>query len=115
MNHGELIDAIILEASEQNIARLFKNHTGVARYRDKVTKKVSTVKYGVGPKEGGGYDVIGWRMSDGKFVSIDAKVGKDKLSPSQIKWGKWVRAGGGIAGEARTVEQAMELIRNGNV
>ncbi len=113
MNHGELVDAAIQEASDRNIARLFKNHTGVARYRDKKTGKTSTVKYGVGPKEGGGYDLIGWRMSDGKFISLDAKVGRDKLSDEQEKWGKWVRHGHGIAGEFRTVEQAMELIENG--
>lgn len=113
MNHGELIDAAIEEVNRLNIARLFKNHTGIATYIDKKTKKRSTVKYGVGPKEGGGYDLIGWRMSDGKFLSFDAKVGKDELSESQIKWGKWVRHGGGLAGEFRTVEQLVELIING--
>ena len=111
--HSDLIDAIILEASNRNIARLFKNHSGVATYIGKKTKKRSTVRYGVGPKEGGGHDLLGWRMRDGKFVSIDAKVGRDELSESQIKWGKWVRAGNGIAGEARSVEEAMEMIENG--
>lgn len=113
MNHGELVDAIIQEASERNIARLFKNHTGLARYKGKKTGKVSTVKYGVGPKKGGGHDLIGWRMRDGKFISIDAKVGRDELSEDQIKWMKWVLTGKGISGEARSVEEAMELIENG--
>lgn len=113
MNHGELIDAIIKEASDLNIARLYRNPSGVAKHRK--DGKTWVVPYGVGPRGGGGHDVLGWRMGDGKFVSIDAKVGRDELSEAQIKWGKWVVAGGGIAGEARTVEQAMELIRNGNV
>ena len=111
--HGELVDAIIFAASESGLARLFKNHSGVAKYRNEKTGKVSHVPYGVGPKGGGGHDLIGWRMSDGKFVSIDAKVGRDELSDAQIKWGKWVMAGNGIAGEARSVEQAMEMIENG--
>lgn len=111
MTHGELIDAIIQEASDRNIARLFRNPSGLAKHRK--DGKTWVVPYGVGPKGGGGHDVLGWRMCDGKFVSIDAKVGNDKLSAAQIKWGKWVLAGKGIAGEARTVEQAMELIENG--
>lgn len=113
MNHGELIDAIIQMASETGLARLFKNHTGIAKYKSKKTGKPSTVMYGVGPHGGGGHDLIGWRMSDGKFISIDAKVGRDKLSESQIKWMKWVKVGNGISGEARSPEEAMEMIRNG--
>lgn len=111
MNHGELVDAIILEASARNLARLFRNPSGVAKHRK--DGKTWVVPYGVGPRGGGGHDVIGWRMSDGKFISIDAKVGRDELSDAQIKWMKWVLAGKGIAGEARSVEQAMEMIENG--
>lgn len=111
MNHGELIDAIIAEASARNCARLFRNASGLAKHRK--DGKTWVVPYGVGPKGGGGHDMIGWRMSDGKFVSIDAKVGNDKLSDDQKKWSRWVIAGGGIAGEARSVEQAMDLIENG--
>lgn len=111
MKHGELIDAIIMAASDLNLARLYKNHSGIARHKKGGREWV--VEYGVGPKGGGGHDMIGWRMSDGKFISIDAKVGRDKLSAAQIKWMKWVLAGGGISGEARSVEQAMEMIRNG--
>lgn len=111
MKHGELLDAAIKEASDRNIARLFRNPTGLAKH--KKGNKTWVVPYGVGPKGGGGHDLIGWRMSDGKFVSLDAKVGKDELSDNQIKWGNWVRHGGGIAGEFRTVKEAMELIANG--
>lgn len=94
-----------------DIACLFKNHSGVATYGK--GKKKSTVRYGVGPNEGGGHDLIGWRLSDGRFVSIDAKVGRDQLSADQQKWMRWVIAGGGCAGEARSVEDARRVIQHG--
>ena len=107
MTHSDLVQAIILAVSEANVARLFKNHTGIAKH--KKGDRTWIVRYGVGPPEGGGGDLIGWRM-DGRFISIDVKVGRDRLSASQKKWARWVIEGGGIAGEARSVEQAMEVI-----
>lgn len=106
MNHGELVAAIMTECAD--IAALFKNHSGLAHYGK--GKKKSVVRYGVGPNEGGGHDLIGWRLSDGVFVSIDAKVGKDELSKDQQKWMRWVIAGGGRSGEARSVEEARRVI-----
>lgn len=109
MNHGELIEAIRVGCND--IACLFKNHTGVAVFpAKKKGGKKSTVRYGVGPNDGGGHDLLGWRVSDGKFISIDAKVGKDELSDNQKKWRRWVVAGNGLSGEARSVEQARRII-----
>jgi hypothetical protein len=106
MTHGELVEEIRTGCAD--IACLFKNHSGVARYVNK--GKRSAVRYGVGPDDGGGHDLIGWRISDGKFVSIDAKVGRDKLSAGQIKWMGWVVRGGGLSGEARSVDEARAII-----
>jgi len=109
MNHGELIEEIRTGCAD--IACLFKNHTGVAVYPPKKAGgKPSRVSYGVGPTKGGGHDLLGWRISDGKFVSIDAKVGEDELSDLQIKWMGWVILGHGLSGEARSVEQARRII-----
>lgn len=109
MTHASLIAAIIEDASDRNTARLFKNASGMAT-RKRKDGKPSVIKYGVGPSGGGGHDLIGWRMSDGKFISIDAKVGRDKLSDAQIKWMNWVIHGGGLSGEARSVEDARRII-----
>lgn len=110
MMHGELIDAIIQAASDAG-HRLFKNHSGVAKHTKMVDgkKKTWTVRYGVGPSDGGGHDLIGWTR-DGRFASIDAKVGRDKLSDEQKKWMRWVILGGGVSGEARSVEQALAIL-----
>lgn len=118
LDHGELIDAIINEASERGLALLFRNQTGLAKYLNKKTGKVSMVPYGVGPskvkgrKRGGGLDLIGLRRKDGKFVAIDAKVGNDKLSENQKMFIRWVISAGGVAGEARSVEQAIAIIES---
>lgn len=109
MTHSELVQAIILTAAEQNVALLWKNPQGSGMVARK-GQNPTFIRWGVGPASGGGLDIIGLRNSDGKFIAIDAKVGRDKLSEKQIKFIRWVTMRGGIAGEARSVEQAIELI-----
>jgi hypothetical protein len=110
--HAELLAAIIVGCAD--IAILWDNPSGVARY--KKDGRSWSVMYGVGPKSktngkgGGGLDLIGIRRADGRFVAIDAKIGRDRLSEAQLKFCRWVRMAGGIAGEARSVEEARTLI-----
>lgn len=111
MTHSELIDAIILEASERNLARLFRNPSGQAVHRK--NGKTWHVKYGCGlTAQSAGLDLIGWTMR-GQFVALDAKVGRDKLSVAQQTFIRWVLHGGGIAGEFRSVEEGLALITAG--
>ena len=117
MTHGDLIDEILRAAPDVD-ARLFKNQSGVAVYKKE--GRTWRVPYGVGPHGGGGHDAIGWRtvvitpdMVGQRlpvFASIDAKVGDDRLSDDQIKWGNWVSAAGGLAGEARSVQDAIDIL-----
>lgn len=111
LTHGQLLDAIILAASESGAALLWKNPQGAGKVSRGKGAPVF-MRWGVGPVGGGGLDIIGLR-NDGVFVAIDAKVGRDRLSEKQKKVIRWVQMRGGIAGEARSVEQAMELIRDG--
>ena len=101
-----LTDDIIVAASECG-ARLFRNNVGVATYNH--GGKISKVRYGVGPVGGGGGDLIGFDR-DGRFLSIEVKVGSDKQSDAQKKWERWVNMGGGRAGVARSVEDAISII-----
>lgn len=112
MTHSELLDAITLAASESGAALLWKNPQGSGKVARKSGPAVY-MRWGVGPVGGGGLDLVGLRNSDGKFIMIDAKVGRDKLSADQKKVIRWVHMRNGIAGEARSVEQAMEIIRAG--
>ena len=109
MTHEELLNAIILAASETGAALLWKNPQGSGLVQRKGGKPVF-MRWGVGPAEGGGLDLVGLRNSDGRFLMIDAKVGRDRLSEKQKKVIRWVQMRGGIAGEARSVEQALALI-----
>lgn len=106
MNTTDLT-AAIMQAASENGARLFRNNSGVATYKRK--GKPYVVRYGVGPAGGGGGDLIGW-TADGRFASIEIKVGRDKQSADQKKWESWVIAGGGVAGVARSVEDALKIL-----
>ncbi len=102
----KLTEDIILAASEHG-ARLFRNNSGVATY--KRNGRPTRVRYGVGPVGGGGGDLIGWDRY-GSFLSIEVKSGKDRQSKQQIMWQAWVNNGGGRAGVARSVDDALVII-----
>lgn len=107
MTTNELTISIIEAASEIG-ARLFRNNSGLAVH--KRNGKTYRVAYGVGPQGGGGGDLIGWTAT-GRFASIEIKVGRDKQSDAQKKWERWVIAGGGVAGVARSVEDAIAILQ----
>lgn len=115
MNTAELTEAILLAASDKG-HRLFRNNSGVAKHvkRDKAGKlKTWVVPYGVGPAGGGGGDLLGWCRGTGRFASVEVKIGNDTQTADQRKWQRWVVAGGGVAGVARTVEDALRILEAG--
>src|SRR3990167_3635338 len=50
-------------------------------------------------------DIIGFRRRDGKFIAVEIKTGKDKLSPHQTNFLADVKASGGIAIVAHDYDQ----------
>lgn len=106
MNTAALTAAIIQAATDAG-GRLWRNNSGVATH--KKNGRVYRTAYGVGPPGGGGGDLLGWN-SEGRFVSIEIKIGRDKQSDKQAKWERWVIAGGGLAGVARSVEDALKIM-----
>lgn len=109
MKTSDLTDAIIIAASEGG-SLLCRNNSGVAKHRK--SGKTWFVAYGVGPSGGGGGDLIGLRY-DGKFISIEIKVGDDVRTESQKKWHRWIISRGGLSGIARSVEDAISIINGG--
>ena len=124
MNEGNLIKNILLRFSGQGY-RLFRNNSGRA-YTGHAIKTVNAPEFikmhpgdilikdarilhaGLGT---GSPDLIGWKTETvtaemvGKqiaiFTGIEAKTGKLKLTPDQVRWQEAIRAAGGIALEVR--------------
>ena len=55
-------------------------------------------------------DILGIRAKDGKMLSIEVKVGPDKLRPEQTAWKNMVLSMGGLAIECRNVEDVEAIL-----
>ena len=92
--------------------RLFRNNTGTLR--DQHGRPVS---FGLAR---GSADLIGWRTvtitadmvgtTVAVFTSIEVKTATGRVRPEQRQWLDAVQAAGGIAGVARSVEDAEQLL-----
>jgi hypothetical protein len=92
--------------------RLFRNNTGTLR--DQHGRPVS---FGLCK---GSADLIGWRTVTitpemvgqriAVFTSIEVKAASGRLRPEQRQWLDAVQAAGGIAGVARSVDDARALL-----
>jgi hypothetical protein len=91
--------------------RLFRNNTGTLR--DANGRPVS---FGLAR---GSADLIGWTIRTvtpemvgtqvAVFTSIEVKTATGRLRPEQQQWLDAVQAAGGIAGVARSVEDALRI------
>ena len=95
-------------------ARLFRNQVG--SLPDPRTGRLVT--YGLAR---GSADLIGWRTVTitpemvgqqlAVFTSIEIKTPTGRITPQQRNWLNAVRTAGGIAGVARTVPDALRIVR----
>ena len=96
--------------------RLFRNNVGAAK---DATGRLIT--YGLAK---GSADLIGWVTREittddvgtkiAQFVSIEVKSPTGKPRPDQVHWAAVVEGAGGIAGIARSVEDAQKIISTTN-
>jgi hypothetical protein len=94
--------------------RLFRNNTGTLK-----DSNGRPVQFGLCK---GSADLIGWRTVTvtpemvgtqvAVFASIEVKTATGRLRPEQQQWLDAVQAAGGIAGVARSVEDAATLLRD---
>lgn len=106
---------ILLDLGGRPGLRLFRNNCGVALHADG-----SRVVYGLHP---GSSDLIGITTLTitpdmvgrrvGVFTAIEAKTDVGRLKPEQRTFIDFVRAAGGIAGVARSPEDAAALVSAG--
>ena len=99
-SEGEIQAEIILEASKRG-HRLYRSNAGSIQ-----TKHGGVVK--LYPR---GYpDLTGFRKGDGKFVVIEVKNAKGKLSEHQKKFAEWASTQPIIYGVARSKDDAIKII-----
>lgn len=57
----------------------------------------------------GGSDLIGW-TSDGRFLAIEVKRGRDRPTEAQARFIAAVSGSGGVAGVAHTLDEARAIM-----
>ncbi|GGG34028.1 VRR-NUC domain-containing protein [Hymenobacter glacieicola] len=53
-------------------------------------------------------DILGYHRATGRFLAVEVKTGRDKLSPEQEQFLQEVRRAGGFACEGRSLEQVRQ-------
>jgi len=115
MNERNLQDRIRLAISQSRLATMFRNNVGMARLKDG-----GRMPYGLCK---GSSDLIGWRTVKitpdmiGKdiavFTAIEIKTKRGIVSDAQRNFIERVMLAGGIAGVARSEDEAVKLLREG--
>ncbi len=110
MSEQRIQQEIRLAISHGN-TKVFRNNTGTLR-----DQNGRPVQFGLAR---GSADLIGWRTVTitpemvgtqvAVFLSIEVKTPTGRLRPEQQQWLDAVQAAGGIAGVARSVEDAQRL------
>jgi hypothetical protein len=98
MTHTDLVNEILLQVSPLGL--FWKNNTGVLRDRDD-----RPVKYGLP----GSSDILG--CVKGRFIGIEAKVGRDRQRENQSFFALAVRNAGGLYILARSVDDVTNTLR----
>lgn len=114
MSERDLLSAIQVAATRAG-ARLFRNSVAVAW-----TGKVSRLADGAilirDPRPiktglvNGASDLVGWTPG-GLFLAVEVKTGRVQTTLEQRRFIAAVLAGGGAAGVARSVEDALAIIK----
>lgn len=83
-------------------ALVWRNHVGRGRHASG-----NYVAMGLGV---GSADIVGLVPPFGRWLAIEVKAPKGVVSPEQTRWLELVRRWGGVAGVARSVEDALALV-----
>lgn len=115
MSEATRQNAIRISTSRPGV-RLFRNNVGMVIAVDRNGKK-RKVTYGLCPGSG---DLIGWKeiiitqdmvgQKFARFLSVEVKGKTTPIQDNQTTWKKAVNKAGGIAGIARTADEANAII-----
>jgi hypothetical protein len=122
MNEANLMRRLQVHATQLG-ARVLRNNVGMAWIGkpqhirmttnitlyagDMVLRKAVPVKFGLGV---GSSDLIGWRISDGKFVALEIKTESGDPTQEQLDFIAAIMKAGGIAGIIRSEEDLKKLL-----
>ncbi len=101
MTEADIMREIQLAATKLG-ARLFRNNVGMA-----TTNTGSVIRFGLAI---GSPDLIGWTKL-GRFLAVEVKTSSGRLTKHQRQFLDAIIAAGGIAGVARSVGDAVEIIQ----
>lgn len=102
MTEADIQRSIMLALSQAGCL-ILRNNCGILKNPAGIP-----IKFGVGNP--GGSDLIG--LYRGRFIAIEVKTPKGRATPEQLQFIEAVRRHGGIAGIARSVEDALSLLKN---
>jgi len=101
MSEGEILDAIRVALNQRTGVIVFRNNVGVANHWNQKTERVEVVRYGLAV---GSSDLIG--IVGGRFMALEVKTPKGRVTPEQALFQRLVRSMGGFACVVRSVEEA---------
>lgn len=113
---SRLLQSIRLHCSRDNV-RLFRQQTGMAWTGVVIQRSERTITLKDYRPFHSGFtglaDLTGWvtRDSVAVFAALECKAGRREATEEQERFLDAVRAAGGIAGVARSVEDAVALLR----
>lgn len=103
MKESDILRACMIALSEAGCT-VWRQNVGVLRNENGVP-----IRFGLCV---GSSDLIGI-TPEGRFLAIETKTAKGRIRPEQQRFIDAVRAKGGIAGIARSPEDALDLLRRG--
>ena len=115
MNEETKLQRLIMIALSNNGCMCWRNETAGA-YVGKVIHKdarIVTLQNAMLMQFGlcvGSSDIIGIHKPSGRFLAVEVKTAKGKPTPEQLNFMSQVKSANGIAGIARSVQDALELL-----
>lgn len=97
MSERHLMDSIRAALCAVDGVRVWRNNVGVDTMRG--------IRYGLGV---GSPDLVG--IAWGRFVGLEVKTPTGRVSKEQTMWLDMVRRFGGVAGVARSVDDALAIV-----
>ena len=111
MTESEILSRILLELSRGD-TRLFRINAGVAWQGTVIERTpqrlVLARPYAIRLAAPGVSDLIGW--TQGRFVAVEVKGPRGRVTDEQAAFLELVRRSGGLAGVARSVDDARAII-----